>query len=342
MLIVGSGNIVHNLAAMDGQLGDDGFGWAARFDDAAADLLTSDPSGILRLREHRDYDAAVPTPDHFIPMLYLAGLSSAQDTGADVLVDGYAYGSLSMTSYTLFGLAGLEDTCGTPPTPGARRRPDTKSDLRVLPTLPTSDPRYAEPVHERGRSVRRRRLGITAHSAARTRILDAALDLIADHGVSGTSLQMIADAIGVTKAAVYHQFKTKDEIVLGVAELELSKLEDALEAAQAESDPLQARKVLLTQVIDMAVRRKRWVRTLQNDPIIVRLLGEHPPFRDFISELYGILQDDTDDTVARVSAALFSGAIAGTVINPLLDDIDDDTLRAALIQLTTRMLNLPD
>ncbi len=192
------------------------------------------------------------------------------------------------------------------------------------------------------RSVRRRRLGTTTHTAAQTRVLDAALDLIADHGVSGTSLQMIADAVGVTKAAVYHQFKTKDEIVIAVAELELAKLEDALQAAQAESDPPQARKVLLTQVIDMAVRRRRWVRTLQNDPIIVRLLGEHPPFREFISELYGILQDENDDTIARVSAALFSGAIAGTVINPLVDDIDDDTLRAALIQLTTRMLNLPD
>lgn len=191
--------------------------------------------------------------------------------------------------------------------------------------------------------MRRRRLGTTAYTAAQTRVLDAALDLIADHGVSGTSLQMIADALGVTKAAVYHQFKTKDEIVIGVTELELSKLEDALAAARAEDDPLRARKVLLIQVIDMAVRRRRWVRTLQNDPIIVRLLGEHPPFREFIGELYGILQDENDDTVARVSAALFSGAIAGTVINPLLDDVDDDTLRAALVQLTTRMLNLsPD
>ena len=36
--------------------------------------------------------------------------------------------------------------------------------------------------------------------------------------MNGTSLQMIADAMGVTKAAVYHQFHTKEEIVLAVAE----------------------------------------------------------------------------------------------------------------------------
>ncbi|MCV7318811.1 TetR/AcrR family transcriptional regulator [Mycolicibacterium confluentis] len=188
----------------------------------------------------------------------------------------------------------------------------------------------------------RQRLGTRSRTAAQRRVLDAALDLIADHGVSGTSLQMIADAMGVTKAAVYHQFKTKDEIVVGVTELELAKLEEPLAAARAESDPARARKVLLTDVIDMAVTRRRWIRTLQNDPIIIRLLGTHPPFREFIAELYGVLQGEEDDTIARVTAALFSGAIAGSVVNPLLDDIDDETLRAALLQMTTRMLNLPD
>ncbi len=104
VLIVGSGNIVHNLRAVDWQLGDSGFDWAARFDEDAAGLLTTDPPDVLRLTGHPDYRAAVPTPDHFIPMLYLAGLSAAAESTADVLVDGYAYGSLSMTSYTL-GLA---------------------------------------------------------------------------------------------------------------------------------------------------------------------------------------------------------------------------------------------
>ena len=48
---------------------------------------------------------------------------------------------------------------------------------------------------------------------------------VTGHGSGGTSLQMIADAIGVTKAAVYHQYRTKDEIILAAAEDELRSSE---------------------------------------------------------------------------------------------------------------------
>ena len=72
------------------------------------------------------------------------------------------------------------------------------------------------------------------YRAAQMRVLTAALALFAERGISGTSLQMIADAMGVTKAAVYYQFKSKDEIVVAVADIELRWLEDAVEAAEAE------------------------------------------------------------------------------------------------------------
>ncbi len=63
--------------------------------------MTADPGRLAALAGSGDWDAAVPTPDHFLPLAYLAGLGAAAGAGAGVLVDGCQYGSLSMTSYTL-------------------------------------------------------------------------------------------------------------------------------------------------------------------------------------------------------------------------------------------------
>jgi 4,5-DOPA dioxygenase extradiol len=102
VLVVASGNVVHNLRGMDRSLPDDGFDWAQRFDEDAKERMLTAPTEFAALDAHADYRHAAPTPDHFIPALYLAGLAGADTAMApEVLVDGYAYGSLSMTAYTL-------------------------------------------------------------------------------------------------------------------------------------------------------------------------------------------------------------------------------------------------
>lgn len=183
------------------------------------------------------------------------------------------------------------------------------------------------------------RLQSIRRSAAQARILAAALDLFAEHGVSGTSLQMIADAMGVTKAAVYHQFKTKSEIVLAVAETEFAKLEAAVEAAEAQPSRERARTMLLTQVIDMAVKRRRWVRALQNDPVMVRLLAEHPPLQQVMERVYGLLLDSASGE-SKVRIAVMGATIGATVVHPLVADLDDKTLRRELMHVAQRLFDI--
>ena len=144
------------------------------------------------------------------------------------------------------------------------------------------------------------RLADVRRSEAQTRVIAAALGLFADHGVNGTSLQMIADALGVTKAAIYHQFKTKDEIVVAAVEVELVKLEVALDAADAEPDPQRARELVLAQVIDSAVAQRGMVGVVQHDPVIVRHLARHRPFRDLMHRLYAVLTGGAVTVDARV------------------------------------------
>ncbi len=179
-------------------------------------------------------------------------------------------------------------------------------------------------------------------SAAKERVISAALDLFAQHGVGGTSLQMIADAIGVTKAAVYHQFPSKEEIVLAAAEVELTNVEAAIEAAEAEPTRDRARDVLITRIVDLAVERRRMESTLLGDPVIIRYFAHHEPFRLVMDRLYRLLMGDDAGPDGRVPAAMLSAAIGGAVMHPLVADLDDDTLRSQLLHLARRFLDLPD
>lgn len=103
VLIVGSGNIVHNLGRIDFRAGEAGMDWAVRFDREAESVMTSSPDRAPGLQTHPDYDLAAPTPDHFIPLMYLAGLAAASGRTPKAWLEGYFGGSLSMTSYILDG-----------------------------------------------------------------------------------------------------------------------------------------------------------------------------------------------------------------------------------------------
>jgi 4,5-DOPA dioxygenase extradiol len=115
VLIVASGNVVHNLRLIQWSNLDAGFDWAHRFDDAVCNQLEQDAANILSITGHPDYPVAVPTPEHFLPLLYVAGLATKAEP-AQPLVRGYSLGSLSMTCYAV-GTSAESQTDGTAAAP---------------------------------------------------------------------------------------------------------------------------------------------------------------------------------------------------------------------------------
>ncbi|MFC4930911.1 4,5-DOPA-extradiol-dioxygenase [Massilia sp. GCM10023247] len=129
ILIVGSGNVVHNLRLVERSMPDTAFDWAADFDAQARQLMTASPGALARLASHPAYRLAVPTPEHFLPLAYLAGLASAAGEGAQVLVEGGVMGALTMTSFVLGCDPAMAGTGGgaAAPIPGGIAPQDTNT-----------------------------------------------------------------------------------------------------------------------------------------------------------------------------------------------------------------------
>ena len=102
VFIVGSGNVVHHLGRIT--WGREGFGepWAVEFDNAVKDLAEgTNPGRVIEVLERPDAHLSVPTPEHFLPIAYIAGLAEASGTSLRTFVSGCEMGSLSMRSFVL-------------------------------------------------------------------------------------------------------------------------------------------------------------------------------------------------------------------------------------------------
>jgi len=132
----------------------------------------------------------------------------------------------------------------------------------------------------------------------------------------------------------------KGEIIVAGARVVVARLEADLTAAQAERSRSRARAVLIAAMIDLAVERRRMASVLQRDPVMLRFLEEHEPFRRVMERVNRVLMGGASDARARVQAAMFASAIAGAVIHPLVVNLDDDSLRCQLLKQARKLLPL--
>jgi 4,5-DOPA dioxygenase extradiol len=96
VLLMGSGNIVHNLRAVDWDEDAPPFDWAVEFDAfVAAALAGSRHQDLVDYLSHPLGRTAAPTPDHYLPLLYILAAQRA-DEGVTTLHDGIQHGSVSM------------------------------------------------------------------------------------------------------------------------------------------------------------------------------------------------------------------------------------------------------
>lgn len=102
ILIVGSGNIVHNLSIMEWKRLDDigyGFDWAIEVKEKVNNFILNDNHEPLINYEKngKEFKLAIPTPEHYLPLLYILSLKN-KDENISIFNDKAVAGSLTMTS----------------------------------------------------------------------------------------------------------------------------------------------------------------------------------------------------------------------------------------------------
>ena len=130
IFILGSGNVVHNLGAIDVRLGETGFVWAERFDEAAREAMTDSPGDVLDVQGGRtSIWRCQPGPLH--PAALRRRPRRRRRGRCEVLVDGYMGGSLTMTSYVLGQPVPAAAAASTPRSTSCSSR---TTSLRATPT----------------------------------------------------------------------------------------------------------------------------------------------------------------------------------------------------------------
>jgi AcrR family transcriptional regulator len=142
----------------------------------------------------------------------------------------------------------------------------------------------------------------------RRRILAVALELFSAHGYAGTSMRDLAEALGMTKAALYYHFASKEQILEAATEPIRAEMTSMLQLAAGPPRPTAEQ--LLTRLVDVLSRHALLIETVFNDPSSgdrgqrrEKSLAAQEVFRAIISALAG-----DDELSSRVRARCAVGA----------------------------------
>jgi AcrR family transcriptional regulator len=139
-----------------------------------------------------------------------------------------------------------------------------------------------------------------------------ALDLFAEHGYDKTSLREIAERLGVTKAALYYHFKSKEDIVRSLFEDYAGDIDELIAWGSRQPRTPDTRRELLDRYLDIVVRRTEVFRCLERNQAAMRNLESEDAkelFRERIRALIDLTQEPGASLPQRVRLTLAFTAV---------------------------------
>jgi len=177
----------------------------------------------------------------------------------------------------------------------------------------------------------------------RARVQQVALELFAEQGYEKTSLREIAERLGVTKAALYYHFKSKEDIVHSFTDDYFAEIDDLLEWAKDQPRGEETRREILDRYVGIVLGGSEVFRFLEQNRAAVQGMEagkeRFARFRGRLDTLVDLLAgpDAPLRDRVRASAALLS---AGATCHVYLQQVDDpDKLRAVVLEIATDLIH---
>lgn len=177
--------------------------------------------------------------------------------------------------------------------------------------------------------------------STRRRLLESAMKLFRQYSFAGTSLQMIADDLGLTKAAIYYHFRTREQLLFALMEPILTEIGVVVENAERERSAKARAEVMVSGYADIVARNRALAAVTTFDPSVRYVLRNQPDWAAVIDRQLALLADVDASVPGSINAAVVMTGLAGGA-STASARIDNDTLRTHLIEVGRRALGLSE
>ena len=168
------------------------------------------------------------------------------------------------------------------------------------------------------------------HTDTRSRIQQVALELFTEQGYEKTALREIAERLGVTKAALYYHFKTKEDIIGSIVEDSASRIDDLVEWAKTQPRSQETRHEVVRRYGEMARGRRQMMRFMQENQPALRDLKIGEIMKQRMMGLFDVLTEPDAPLTDQIRHRLALFAVHFGMMSPGLDATDDELDAAAL------------
>ena len=184
--------------------------------------------------------------------------------------------------------------------------------------------------------------GPTPRTDTRSRVQKVALELFAEQGYEKTSLREIAERLGVTKAALYYHFKSKEDIVHSLTDDYFAEIDALLDWAKGQPRSDETQAAILDRYVGIVIDGSEVFRFMEQNRASMQAMetgkDRFARFRDRLDALVDLLigpQAQLRDRVRATAAVLTVGATC----HFYLRQVDDpDKLRAIILEMATDLI----